>query len=128
MSTNLFFVYGTLKAGRGNNRILGDSTLLGKSLTCNYYTLLNLGCPGAIIDANGKQILGEVYEVTSKEVVQSLDRLENNGNFYTRVLRPVELVESDEVLSAWIYELTSRDFGYLGYCPINKEFNAYEWK
>ncbi len=127
--TNLFFVYGTLKKGYGNNNLLGKSYYLGKGLTSSKYTVYNSGFPLAKYNEEGNSLLGEVYRVEEQEVVRQLDQLEGNGSFYTRVVRPVVILDFfEEEVSAWIYEIErGSDYG-ASYCKINPEFNAYEWK
>lgn len=118
----LFFVYGTLKRGYRNNPLLGDSKFLGNAVSEDKYLLLDCGFPMAQFHEDGLQVLGEVFEVTSKEVVASLDWLESNGWFYTRIKRKFKLGENQ--VEAWIYEVTE---GYGVPCPVYEAYNTYWW-
>lgn len=105
------FVYGTLKSGYGNNRLLQNkgATLLGEAVTDSAYTLLQGGIPFAVRNGE-KPILGELYEVTDPNVMRNLDALEGNGSFYTRHQRRMMLLGTGEELEGcWIYEIPEGD-------------------
>jgi len=125
-----FFVYGTLKRGKGNHDILGKSLLVdAKALTLDNYTLYNLGCPGAVRNPKGKPVLGELYEVYDLLTIDRLDALEGNGHFYTRYKRPIKANwANNNKIDAWIYELPDTKWGMAGYCPIDEATGAYYWK
>jgi len=126
--TNLFFVYGTLKKGYGNNALLGNSKYLGRGLTIDTYTVWHSGFPLAEYDLQGKPLLGEVYQVDNT-VANQLDQLEGNGSFYTRYVRSMKILDFfEEEIKAWIYEIPKGSNYGATYCSINPEFNAYEWK
>ena len=74
--TSMVAVYGTLRVGQGNNRLLGDSPQLA-SLTLPDYDMYTLGgFPGVIPTARkGAEITVEIYQVT-EEVLARLDILE----------------------------------------------------
>ena len=128
--TNLFVVYGTLKSGYGNHRLLdnkADVAFKGRVVSQDRYIVRGMGFPLAI--KNGEEELkkplqGELYEVNNEEVVQSLDWLESNGSFYTREIRPFT-TDNGETVEAWIY-LIGED-GYQGnaLCPTADE--TYYW-
>ena len=122
--SQLFFVYGTLKQGHGNNYLLRDSKLIGSAVSKENYLLYNLGFPGAVREEEGAPVLGELYEVNDEQVVASMDFLESNGNFYTRYLRPFTLASTKEEVTAWIYELPKRLGSDL--CPLNEQ-GVYYW-
>lgn len=121
----LFFVYGTLKSGKGNNHILKDAKLLGNAKTVDEYILYNLGCPAAVRDGKGLPVLGEVYGVEDLKTIDRLDQLEGNGHFYTRHERMVNI--GGQQLRCWIYELPDTRWGMSGYCPIDEKEKAYVW-
>lgn len=80
------FVYGTLKHGHGNHRLLEKATFLGRCYITGTYRLLDLGWyPGLVLDQNTPKsnIFGEVYRIT-QETLDDLDILEGNGSYYTR--------------------------------------------
>jgi len=126
--TNLFFVYGTLKRGEGNHRLLGNSKYLGKGITVTNYNAYHSGFPMICPSDTGLPMLGEVYTVESAEVVATLDRLESNGQFYTRVVRPVKILDFfEQEVQAWVYELPDAPRYAATYCPVNQEHNSYFW-
>lgn len=74
----LVFVYGTLKRGFGNHRVLGDSTFVGNATTEGKYPMVCtngyfpylINRPGV-----GHNISGEVYDVND-DVLEGLRMLE----------------------------------------------------
>ena len=70
------FVYGTLKKGNSNNYLLGDSKLLGEAETEEKYTLYSNGHFPILATQGEKSVIGEVYEVTDKEVFDDICTLE----------------------------------------------------
>ena len=92
MST-LVFVYGTLKQGHSNHRIMhmddeSESALVMRDATIKG-DLYDLGpFPGAVESKNGGKIVGEVWDV-SNQTVRHLDRLEGHPDFYKRKKVPV---------------------------------------
>ena len=86
------FVYGTLKKGFGNNRILDNETFVGRD-TITGWNMIDLG-PFPAIVAGTKHIIGEVWEVNS---LQELDLLEGFPSFYDRV--QVDTIHGN----AWVY-------------------------
>lgn len=83
----LVFVYGTLKSGYSNNRLLSSSKLLGKAFTKTAFLLTDTGFPYLVPSRyltsdeqeNTKPVVGEVYEVEDPRVMESLDGLEGVG-------------------------------------------------
>lgn len=75
------FVYGSLKAGFGNNYLLETSRFVGKD-TFKGGTMHSLGAFPAVVPGEGV-IHGEIYRVSSKTLAR-LDRLEGHPNFYER--------------------------------------------
>lgn len=95
------FVYGTLKRGHGNHRLLeaGRAHYLGRDLVkgCSMH---DLGAFPAVA-LNGRGVVqGEVYEV-SAETLDRLDRLEGTPGFYQRTR-----VSMSSGMEAWIYVMT----------------------
>ncbi|UTV27462.1 gamma-glutamylcyclotransferase family protein [Photobacterium atrarenae] len=91
------FVYGTLRAGQSNHRLLRQALLLGRcQLPCGYLLYDFGGYPGAVRQPAGSALVGEVYEVDSVTFA-ALDVLEEYPAVYTR-----EQIETDFGL-AWIY-------------------------
>lgn len=98
MDHNLVFVYGTLKKGFGNNRLLKDSEFVGTFRTPPDFHMVSLGGFPGVIDKGSTPISGEVYKVT-KPVMDRLDSLEGYPSFYTRKQIPTEFG------AAWVYML-----------------------
>lgn len=87
------FVYGTLKSGYGNNRILvqGGATLVEENKTLPGYRLWDCGFPVAQEDEDS-QITGEIWDIGNPEkedrsriTLERLDALEGEGRMYNRV-------------------------------------------
>lgn len=124
------FVYGTLKKGYGNNRLLMDSALKGTALTCDEYDLRNCGFPYLIKEslATKRQVVGEVWEVDDA-TLERLDRLEGvKYNHYDRVKLEVEL--EGEKIEVYGYQASKdtaeRGAGVLPVCNVTEE-GYYEW-
>lgn len=95
------FVYGTLKQGHGNHRVLGDSPLLTTAKTSANYTMFNTGGFPAVIPEGTTTIQGEVYEV-DETTFPRLDRLEGYPRMYDREVITVTDDEGQQH-DAWIY-------------------------
>ena len=96
------FVYGSLKNGYGNNRLLQSSEYCGSDMTnsADFKMISLCSFPGVIHSENGFHISGELYRVDDR-TLQTLDRLESNGSFYSRELVKLKAFEED----AWMYVL-----------------------
>lgn len=82
------FVYGTLKQGYHNARVLGrGAEFLGKAVTCPRYQMIDVGCPVIIENEALYQdtypVAGELYRIEA-EALPRLDRLESEGRMYDR--------------------------------------------
>jgi len=75
MEAKRFAVYGTLRPGFGNNRLLQRAKHLGTERTKPQFKMYNVGWFPAVIEGN-EEITVDVYEVTEPEIVKNLDRLE----------------------------------------------------
>lgn len=97
---NFVFVYGSLKKGFHNNKLLEDSTFLGAAITEDMYDMFSYGSfPAVVEDGTSYKIKGEVYYV-SDETLKDLDMLEDNGRFYMR-----KKVDTDKYNDVWFYFL-----------------------
>ena len=93
MEKRIIFVYGTLKKGLGNHRVLEGATYLGTASTEPTFTLLHLGGFPGIIRGGETAVQGELYLVTSQTMMDRLDRLEGHPTFYER--QPITVQPSD---------------------------------
>lgn len=90
------FVYGTLKKGFRNHRILEIEEYVGPGSTLNNYSMLvtkNTKAPFPIVFPDGRAdrrgaIYGEIFKVRPR-VIRELDYLESNGTMYKRSITPV---------------------------------------
>lgn len=104
---HLVFVYGTLRTGYGNNRLLVTARRLGDHLTDPKYTMYNTGRFPYVAEGGKQAITGEVWQVTG-DVLRNLDGLEGHPDFYCRK-QDISTKWGD----AWIYLLDGSDN-----CPI----------
>ena len=82
----LFFVYGTLMSGYGNNQIItrsSSSVYLGPAITVDNFLLTTVGFPYMVPEARSglrhhmvDPVLGEVWEINDPAVEASMDALE----------------------------------------------------
>lgn len=103
------FVYGTLKKGFSNHRLLEKSNLIGKASTCEKYPMFcsNGMYPYMVHKIGlGHSVKGEVYEV-SKDVQARLDILEGVPSHYVR--KEIRVKCNDEILLAWCYFRASNE-------------------
>src|SRR5690348_12202000 len=101
------FVYGTLKRGYGNNRFLRNCEFLGVAISTEAsYHMCGLGIP-FLMEGGNKMVKGELWEVND-EALPAIDRLESG---YRRRERTFLNVDTEEVVSAWVYLLEGQGFG-----------------
>ena len=86
------FVYGTLKKGHGNHRILaGRAAFAGNAKIGKGYTAYSNGRGYPFLaEVPGNGCVGEVYNVTD-DVLAELDRLEGHPGYYVRKTCGVDL-------------------------------------
>ena len=95
-------VYGTLKKGRGNHRLLANSYCLGEGFTSSPYPLVIDDLPYVIDrEGSGWRVHVETYRVTD-ETLARLDSLEGHPDWYQRKQIQVQLYKGGTV-SAWVY-------------------------
>jgi gamma-glutamylaminecyclotransferase len=95
-------VYGTLKEGCGNHRLLSTSQCLGSGYTSDPYPLVVDNLP-YMIDrkGKGKRVSVEIYRVTD-DTLARLDGLEGHPDWYQRKQIQVQLYKGGTV-TAWVY-------------------------
>jgi gamma-glutamylcyclotransferase (GGCT)/AIG2-like uncharacterized protein YtfP len=94
----LVAVYGSLRKGLGNHRVLGGSTLVGKTAVSGWEMFSLGGFPG--IRSGCGDIVIEVYSVASERIAQGLDRLEGyrgagGNNFYDKEIVATEYGDAE---------------------------------
>lgn len=123
MGTNVF-VYGTLKQGYGNNRVLQDSEFLGHA-TVKDYGLIDGGIPYAVYSP-GSSVIGEVFHVTSQSVMERLDMLEGYPHHYARDYVTFDTGDGDPHGGrAWMYVV---DHHRPATTPLVSEWQGRNWK
>lgn len=80
-------VYGTLKRGFHNNRILEGARFVAKALTTTPFVMYDSGFPVLMEEGKGGPVHVEVFEIDEHQLARC-DRLE--GSMYTRETRQVE--------------------------------------
>lgn len=117
-------VYGTLKRGYGNNRLLSKATFV-KDIEVQgyklYYCHKDSGFPVARPDPNSS-LLGEMFEV-DEGIIFNTDRLEGEGVMYNRVRLSDEVGENTYM---YVGNHKFWDFNSMTECPKDK--NIYMWK
>lgn len=103
----LVFVYGTLKRGFGNHRVMqmagGQFVCEGK--TADRLPLIQHGLPFLLDQpGHGHHVEGEIFRVPDRDGWKRLDRLEGHPDFYCRKLINI-MGEDGETYEAWTYFL-----------------------
>lgn len=105
----LYAVYGTLRQGFGNNRILQNesSQYLGTETKKMPFRMVSLGGFPALISSPKKEhtITIEVFRVTSSTVEQRLDNLEGYPGWYDKVQIETQWG------TAYVYTMTEDQYG-----------------
>ena len=97
----LVAVYGSLRSGQPNHRLLTQYETLSTERSVPEFTMISLGgFPGLI--AGRSAVVLELYEVDS-DTMQQLDWLEGYPDFYNR--RIIDTSRGD----AWVYFLADPD-------------------
>lgn len=101
---HLMAVYGTLKAGRGNHRLLVNAETVTKNgLTKDKFAMYSSGIPYVVKDEKANNIKVEVYKVDDEEL-QRIDGLEGHPGWYKREEIIVTDTESKtEHANVWLY-------------------------
>jgi len=120
----LIFVYGTLKKGRGANRIFKSSKFIGEGVTIkDYFRMHSGGFP--MVTADGHfHVFGELYEVTDPEVLKNLDYYEGSPHLFNRTTVDVR-VGSDDFVGAEMYIFQRSTHGYEEVVP--NDSNCLVW-
>jgi gamma-glutamylaminecyclotransferase len=94
----ILFVYGTLKRGRRNHRLIADQRYLGGAATEPLYRVYDLGpYPGLVPDAaGGLAVAGELWEVTACRLGELDDFECDAGEFVRGVIAVAGLADRVE--------------------------------
>jgi gamma-glutamylaminecyclotransferase len=125
MTTFTVFVYGTLKRGFDNHRILANSKFISTAHTLHSYPMISIykAFPYLIdVEGEGFCVNGEVYETNYRTMLR-IDELKGRPDHYT--MREIEVVLEDKtVVKAIVYFLAEK-IQYDKY-PFLKEFEMDE--
>lgn len=97
---HLVAVYGSLRQGFGNHRLLEGSDFLGTEVTQPEWKMFNLGAFPAVCGGGDTPLTLELYEVDDA-TFESLDILEGHPDFYCR--RKIATSQGN----AWMYTIES---------------------
>ena len=100
----LVFVYGTLRRGEENHRLLVQETMLGEVVTAREFTMIDLGDYPAVVQYGTYAIVGEVYKIAG-DTLAKLDELEEYPEYYQRT------IISTRYGDAWMYVLSGMPDG-----------------
>ena len=95
------FVYGTLRMGYSNHRLIIDCRFIDEGRTVKEYAMYANGIPYVSETEQVSQIYGELYLVSSK-ILFNLDMLEGHPSWYKRKKVPIETF-SGKIYNAWLY-------------------------
>lgn len=98
----VLFVYGTLKRGERNHRLIGDQQFLGPAVTAPKYRVFDLGpYPGLVPDsASGLSVAGELWDVSACALGE-LDDFEGVPDLFDR--RVIEVIGTDRRVEAYLW-------------------------
>jgi gamma-glutamylcyclotransferase (GGCT)/AIG2-like uncharacterized protein YtfP len=109
----LVFVYGTLKKGFSNHRLLSGAEFLGPAQTVQKFAMYTTGTPIVLKEEAVSPIFGELYRVDEK-ILAALDSLEGHPDWYRREEVEVLVDEGERekrLETAWLYfSLDKRGF------------------
>lgn len=108
METVKLIVYGTLREGFGNHRLIRHCNRLNDGFIQPGYGLFINGLPYLVEDVDGPGCFGEIYEI-DKNTLRRCDDLENHPHWYCRKLVNVITIDGETVRCwAYIYQGTER--------------------
>lgn len=115
MNKHLVFVYGTLRKGESNSHYLNEAECVEENCLIEG-TLYDTKCGyPALLQTKGKiSVVGELYEVTDKELKQ-LDELEDyheNGtnNLYERILAKIQTPNGEREVIVYVMNEAKEHF------------------
>ena len=104
---HLVAVYGTLRKGYGNNRLIKDAEQI-LTMSIGGFEMKSLGAfPIAQVNKD-KAIVVEIYHITDDELV-ACDRLEGHPNWYKRTqVGQLDIGDGEQPL--WLYVMPSGEY------------------
>lgn len=132
--TDKLFVYGTLKRGFHNHRILKDCRYLSTAITKPAFDMFAGAFP-VVMEGNSpdaRRVYGEIYQITP-EVIEECDALEGEGEMYHRRICVVEARSDKLDHQAFIYIgdpgfWSERDFRHTSKDYIRTRDGYLEWR
>lgn len=118
------FVYGTLRRGEHNHRLLNTATFIGEAQSCSAnFVMTGHGVPFlSETPFRNLPVTGEVFEVDDA-TLHRLDLLEGHPNWYGRKIRRFKLRDGRHV-HAWVYLLPLHANDHRSLAPVNGAFEA----
>ena len=120
------FVYGTLKRGYGNNRLLKYATYLGKASTTGKWNMIGKDMPFPYLlnfdSVTGSNIIGEVYEC-DVNTMRALDNLEGVPNHYRQLSLNVQYEDTKETVVVKTYVKASRNEEWVQHQELISEWS-----
>lgn len=116
----LVFVYGTLKRGFHNHRVMAEAggEFVCEGVTVTPFPLVERGLPFLIFrPGEGHRVEGEIYRVGDERGWERLDRLEGHPDFYQRRLIEAEGADG-EIYEAWAYFIARGAEALAGLPPL----------
>jgi len=104
--THPFFVYGTLKEGHSNHRLIESFIVQKCQAKLSGFAMYSFGLYPMVFQSEGGEVFGEVYWVETHrydEALAQLDWLEGHPTLYRRELRAVWLLDEEQAVRAWVY-------------------------
>ena len=103
MKTYLF-AYGSMKKEFQNHYRLIDEKLIGKAITkqkYNMYPAPSYNYPYGVENEPNHQLKGELYELTTPDIIKVIDDFEGAPYYYYRKL--IEVIQNNQTYEVFIY-------------------------
>lgn len=97
--TTTIFVYGSLKRGEPNHRLLARARFVGLGRTAPRFSLFDLGPYPAMTAEGTTSVEGELFEVDA-ETLARVDRLEGHPTLYERT---TIALQGGALVEAYVY-------------------------
>lgn len=84
-------VYGTLKKGFHNHRLIEHCKFIGEYETLPIFTMYSLGPYPAVVHHGNTSITVEIYKIETESLAKKLDALEGYPRLYTKEIIHTEV-------------------------------------